>query len=305
MGIIVTLALAVAASPARADQKPRPASRAMTIARDVLPVQLDWIGGIDLAAPAARAIAKRVWETYGPSLVPDGPTLVKQACGRDLPALIDSMVVAGDSKDGDDRGVVIVALAGLDRKAFDACVTKLGDRVKHPITIEAEGELTRYRADDTTQTVRWLGPDVFAVTDAGDEAQLAAMTAGTFERDDKMRGVLPELDLTAALWIATTKPSDPALIGEHMMRAWGSLVIAKGSFRASGVLDLGGDPQSTRAVERLKAGVAKTTAEVPALAKVFAKLVIKKNGRAVLLDLTITDTQLRAFLDAVKGHPLP
>ena len=160
------------------------ASRAWTVAKSVIPPNLELVAGLD----TGNLRASQLYQTLLPTLLAKiggaqaKLDAIKSTCGIDLVASVDSIVVALQST---DKGTIVVAFKGTSRKDLEACGDKLAQASNKTLATTADGQLTRYSGvGDQDVYVRWLAADAFAIsTQPSDKDLSTAGIKGGFASD--------------------------------------------------------------------------------------------------------------------------
>jgi hypothetical protein len=224
----------------------------------------------------------------------------KTDCGIDVTTAVTGVVVAiGD----DERGAVLVSLAGLNEAKVTACLKKIGKADKKVVTAKKlRGPLgiVEYSAKGSTQRwlAAWPAKDVMAfATEPGDRALLEAMLGGAGVSGD-LGTAISRFDRNLAAWGAIA--SDSFFEPDAKMKAgYATLALAAGqaTVQASFVFHSTADAAKNGADMKKQFGK-KTSSTVfpPELVKLMNSIEVKHVGDTVSLRVTLPDADILALL---------
>ncbi len=224
----LALVLVFASTTAYAD------SKAWTAAKSLIPSGMEMVGGVN----ASNLRSSKLYETMLPlammnaSEAKDQLDQIKKQCGIDVLTSIDSVAFGIDAN---QKGVVVVALKGTNRKDLETCAQKRAKAENKTITVATDGKLTKYSGfADKDIYLDWIGSDVVAMTTAPDDKDGSAkLLAGGIAKDQGLKRALGAVNTSAAVWGVYNKAQDidksdfnPDI---HAKMLFGSANIAKGN----------------------------------------------------------------------------
>jgi hypothetical protein len=291
--LLCALALAVALpSSARADGKAWAAVQAK------LPAGVFVVGGVNMT----KIRASKMYKTALPALIAedrdaaDITKAVKSMCKLDLLGSIDDAVVAMQDE---DKGVVVIALKGVDQPKFDACLAKIAMAKENvAITSARVGDLVEYTAGSEPDKlyIAWLATDVIAVaTEPTDKATLTAFLAGKGLKAE-LTAALAKVDTKAALWAAMSKdiPSD----GGTVKGAYGQVALTSGKLVLGAHVAFASAAEATTNANEARSELARLLAKVPAgMQKIVKSIGVSTTGNDVVVNASMSDT---SFPDLMK-----
>ncbi len=267
------LALLTAPTIARAD------GRAWAAIQKRLPADVYAVGGVNLAAVRGA----KLWKSL-PALIAEDreasevTKLVKKHCKLDPYAAIDDAVLAmANAPGGDDVGVVVVALKGVDQTAFDGCLRKAAKaEEKVTITTTQVGAVTEYGAvgENDKLYIAWLAKDVMAIgTEPDDKAVLDRFLAGKGV-GPALTAVIGKTNVAGTVWGAMAQ--DTPLDGMTLKTVHGAVAFARGKFVVEAHLGMATAAEASTMAAGAKHELDGMTARAP------------KNLQAMLKAITIT-----------------
>ncbi len=221
---LLALRLLLASTAAHAD------SKAWAAAKKVIPANMEMVIGVN----AATAHTSALYQTLLPLALSKAgdaapePEGVKADCGIAVVRSIDSVVVGLDSQ---EKGTIVVAFRGTTRGKLEACAQKRATAQQKTLSISNAGTLTTYTGMSGHEVyMRWLGPDVVAVSTTPDDKDATiAATAGGITGDQALHG-LRTVNTSASLWAVSTKQADlPGDVPGKMTGAFGSANLVSGA----------------------------------------------------------------------------
>jgi hypothetical protein len=219
---------------------------------------------------------------------------VKASCGMELPAMIGDLAFAVDAK---EKGVVVLALSGMDQTKTTACVQKVIASVDPKIKLGAKvtGKVTEYSVGTNDKLyAAWLAPDVVAISiDEKTSGPLDAMMAGAAASGD-LATMLGKTNTAAAGW-AVFNINDDGFKG-----GWGTVTLGKTvalTLRLTGMTPKDGEKGRKEVKDAQKKGLERS-AKLPELKKVFQAMKIGGAGAEVTLDMSVPESSIPALLPA-------
>jgi hypothetical protein len=217
----------------------RAESKAWTAAKQLIPGGVEVVGGVN----GSNLRSSKLYDTMLPLAMMNASEAkvqldqIKTDCGIDVLQSIDSVAFGLDAN---QKGVVVVALKGTNRKDLEACAQKRAKTEAKTLTITPAGKLTKYSGfakDDVF--LDWVSSDVVAMTTSPDDKDASAkLLAGGIAKDASVKHALAAVNTNAALWGVYNKPQDIEkndFIADtvHAKLMFGSANIANGNIDAN------------------------------------------------------------------------
>lgn len=233
-------------------------TRAWRAAQKVLPAGLQYV----IAGRAVRGMPQVHAALAGE---------LRTICHLDPDRAVDSFALGVRD---DDRGVVVVTLAGVSRARLEACATELGKHAHVP-------------------AMRWLGPDTFAVaTDPDDRDLLTAMTSGGLAKDAELERMIGGAGHDHDVWGVARIHTQIEELGVTVNTAYGTLDVAHGDATAEVHLVLGSRTQAVAAALKATSALAlaRQSGQIPATyqALVGSLVVVARGDELVVTAHTTT-----------------
>ncbi len=295
-------ALTFAVTPAHAE------SRAWSAAKKTLPANLQIVGGVSFAGIRSSALFQQMWPAMIKQAGDAGATLdaVKQTCGIDVVAQLDSLAFGGDDA---QKGAMVIAVTGTTEKDIDACFQKLGKDKGKPAAIAKVGALTKYSLGDKALYVRWLGKDIFAIaSDPEDKDLTTKVTGGGITGDRALKAALAGSKTDAAVWGVYNKPQDLQQLNVKMTMGYGSADVKAGSIAADVhlVLDSAKAAAATVTATNQQIATAKKSGGLaPAVVSLVNSLQIKAAGAEVVVSAQMAEKDLLGLIAAFGSQGSP
>lgn len=297
----VAVALAVVAQLGTASAE----SRSWSVARSMLPSDVEAVAGVNLAGIQDTAIYQQLMPGFL-ALMPEVRDALDQArttCGVDVARAIRDVSVAATA---DDRGIVVLALDGVGPDEFHACAQKLADRRKPGATVTrtVSRGITAYgNAGDTgVLYAAWLARDVVALaTDPADRGMLQQMIGGGGAAGD-LAAAARAVDTGAELWLAI---ADRRQVGEgkvrgHMRMAYAGMSFTRGSITIDGSMVMASREEARALAAELNQQVKATLAELPPeMARIARNTRFSARGDATRVLITMTEHDLMSLIGAI------
>jgi hypothetical protein len=202
-------------------------SKAWSTGKAVIGPNATMVGGVNATSVRTSAL----YDKFLPLLMAKASDLkttldsIQKECKLDVLASIDSVAFGFD---GNKSGTIVVALKGTNHSAIDTCVQKLGKADNKPVTITAEGKLTKYDGvSDKPIYIDWLASDVFAMSTQPDDKDITkqVLVSGVTSSKDLKAG-LAATDKSASIWAVYNETRDlPDNVGK-MKQIYGSAKIS-------------------------------------------------------------------------------
>lgn len=181
-------------------------SKAWTAGKAVINANANVVGGFSAGSVRNSDLYKQ-WMPMLLSQAGEASKVIdtfQKVCKIDVLASIDSVAFGIDEN---KAGSVVLAFRGVDHKGVDACIKKLGDADKKPVTITTEGKLTRYAGmGDKDVFMQWLANDVVAVsTEAEDKEKTQKQLTSGVTNVPKLKTALAGVNKGSSLWFVIDK----------------------------------------------------------------------------------------------------
>lgn len=199
----------------------------------------------------------------------------------------------------------VFALSGFTKAQFDACAKKAQAEGKK-ISVTHDGDFTTLKDEKGEEMlVKWTGANSFLGGPKGTtKAQLDAAAAGKggLDSNAEMMALLGNVDPSAAIYFAMQVPPDKA------NTPMGKLKGAFASINLDGGIKLDAGAQMSSADEATKA-VTQANGQMGNLkngpfGKFLNKLVLKSNGPNVIVQLSLTDAEVKELIKMVMSNPM-
>lgn len=296
----VVLALLLASSSAaQADTK------AWTAAKKVLPSS-PIVGGMNVAAARSSQLYQQVLPMMmsQAGAAKDQLEAIKKACGIDMLDVIDSVALGVDDS---GKGAFVIAIKGTTRKDLESCAQKRAAAGGKTFSTKADGGLTVYTNFDGSGDfyVKWLGPDVFAVsTSPDDKSATAKLLGGGIASDKTFKARVASVNTDAVVWGVMAKKQ--ALDDKTTMNAaYGSVNLAKGNVDANVHVVVTNAQEATAFAAGLVAKLAEARGTKPpptgALADVLKSVAVKTASSEVIVAATFPEQDVFELVGMLAG----
>lgn len=289
--LLVVAGLSLVAGTASADTKAWNALKTKVPAGTIL------VGGADITAiRATPSFPKLVqWLASEEKDVGAMLDLVKATCGMELPAMFGDIAFSIDDK---EKGLIVIALSGIDQPKLTDCVTKVIAKVepKAKLVVKPAGKLTEYsigQGDDKLYAA-WLAPDLVAISiEERGHAPLDAMLAGAAPTGD-LATYVGKIATPPAAWAAFAI-NDDGVKGGYGTMALGSTL--KFALRLTAMTPKDGDKGRAEMKGMSKKGIERAGKQQD-LKKVFQAMKVGGKGADVTLDVAVPEASLPSLLPA-------
>lgn len=302
VGILAAAALSLVALPARADT-----AKAWSAARAGLPADAKVVLAIDLAALQKTQVFAQLWpkmlERFDAAKVLDA---MKADCKLDPMAIVQGAVIA--MADGQREGAAYVALAGADRSALTACLSremeKRGDK-NASVTVKQEGNITQVTSGSDSMFLGWVAKDVVVVPlTSNDRATVVKWMSGKGALGKTSVGkTLAKVNTSAALWGAG-EGNDEFQPGVTVKGGYGSVAFAKGNVDANLHATAGSAAQAKTMAESTQKqldGARNNPLLPPSLGLVLQAVTIATVNEEVVIKANVVEKDLVSALSLALG----
>jgi hypothetical protein len=233
----------------------------------------------------------------------EGYDQLKSACNIDLVQSIDSAVLGMQAR---QKGVVVLALNGLDQAAVTSCIVKLAAAQDGPQKVSAkqQGNIVEYGASGEKDKVymSWLAKDVVAfTTDPSDKALLKKLTAGGL-RGDSLGKLAGALKTDAAVWVATTRSDQIlGLAGAKLNKACGYADLNGGNVNVDVHAVLEDASAATSMASTLSSQLDAQRRNNPLSASLLKSVKITSSGPELVATASLPEAELAAMASLLGG----
>jgi hypothetical protein len=281
-------------------------SRSWDVARGVLPGDLQAVAGANVSVIQKTALYQQLL----PLFMAKNPDLkrhmegARSACGVDLVGSVVDLTAAVRS---DEKGLIVVALRGVDQARVLSCFQALSARDKTgKVTAKTTGSVTAYSHAGSKDVLylAWLARDVVAVaSDPHDGALLRALIGGKGATGD-VATTTARVSTGSPVWAVVAKPSQVEA-GMTVKLGYGTLDDAGGTVSADIHVVTGSAAEgkkmaamATQQVDQMK----KAGQLPPELAGVLKSLRITSAGAEARFQLSLPEKQLLGLIGTVAGQ---
>jgi len=293
--VVSSVVLSVVALGARAHAD----GRAWAAIQPHLPADVFVVGGANLG----KVRTSKIYKTAIPALIAadqdhqQALAMIKAQCKIDVLDAIDDAVVAMSAE---DKGVIVVALKGVDHAKFDTCLSAIAKQHdKTTITSAKVGDLTEYTASGETDKLylAWLASDVLAMaTEPKDKALLAGFVGGK-GASAELSGAVAKAGTSDPVWCAMAKATPVPDVGT-LKAGYGSIKLAGGKLAIGAHLVMSSAAEAGTLAQGAKVALADAVKKVPAaLQKIAKSIAIATAGADVTITGSMPDTSTQ---DLVK-----
>jgi hypothetical protein len=280
----------------------------------VFPSTAKAIGGVNLASARASSL----WATYKDQIegaMSKELAEFKTTCGFDPFGTLQTLVAGFDPKTEE----VVVVAKGLQRGQIKACGEKMASQKGKKFTVTDEGNLSHYETDDGTFWGAWLDDTTIVMSPDKDKNYVAQRAAGQGGVTDnaELMGLLKNVDTSATFYLVATADAwnEEQGAGSEMVKTqlkgakglFVSIKLAEGLKLDAGVrFDTAENAKNFTATAQGQLGMVKgqqMPPEMAGLGKAIEKTVIKQNGNDTIVQLQLTDEdikQLAAFVQQMS-----
>jgi hypothetical protein len=273
----------------------------------VFPATSKVVGGLNLNSARSSAL----WEMYKPQLeaaMSKELAEFKTACGFDPFMQLQSIVGAGDPNSDE---IVLVA-KGVKRDQIKPCAEKLAAKEGKKFTATDEGNLTHYTIDGEEVWGAWLDDStvVFSPEGKKDKAYVAQRAAGEagLQESAEVMGLLKNVDTSATFYMVATADAMGSNPAAGMMPGakgfFASIKLVDGLAIDAGVrFDTPDNAKTFTTAVQQQLTAAKgqqLPPEMASLTSVIEKAVIKQNGNDMVVQLKLTNEELKELGSVVQ-----
>jgi hypothetical protein len=234
----------------------------------------------------------------------EGLDAIKSACGIDaLGAITDLTVLMIDPDDGDEEGLVVVGVNGINEAKAVACMKKIARKEKKVLTTKKAGKITELSLKGESDKIymAWLAKDVVAfATEPDNKALLTKWIAGK-GLASALSTTLAKVDTSSAAWVVADKNQELEA-GVRMTGAYGSVKLASGVM--SGEVNLVVD--SAKAAKKMAADAQKELVEgakqmPPNIAKLLAGVKITSADTTFTVKASVAESDAMAIMGLLQA----
>jgi hypothetical protein len=289
----------LAAAPAHADTK------SWTAAKAIAPESTAVVVSVDVTAIQKSTI----YQSMVPALIAqeddakEGLDTIKASCGIDALTVITDVTVVMNDPDGDDQGLIVVGLNGINEAKTVACLKKIAKKEKKVLTAKKAGKITELsiKGERDKMYMAWLGKDVVAfATEPDQKALLTKMMAGKGV-SAALSAPLGKVNTSAAGWMAFAKsmPIGPA---GTMKTAYGSVNLTGGNIAVDVNVVMSSAAEAKKVVDEARKELAKGSAQLPPeLQKVIKAIALTAAGDTVTVKLSLPESEAMSLLGLVMA----
>ena len=265
----------------------------------VLPADSHGVAGLAVSKITSSGIWKR-YGTFAMIFASKELNKFKGACGFDPLTKVESVIVAG--KAGDRDGVAVVK--GVARKDAGNCAEKLAEADGEKVTISDDGNvMTGTNESGEAVHIGWLDDKTFLFAGEGkdkDRVKTLAGGGGGLDGNKEIMSLLGNVDTSAAIWgvFLNKTGENVGTIGAEA--GYGSISL-DGGFK----LDAGLRQSNAEKAKEAQGEIEKFTGNFKAtpLEKFTSKIKVKTNKSDVIVQLSLTDSEVDELVNTVRNNP--
>lgn len=273
-------------------------TKAWTAAKKVLPGSFPVVVGVNVSTLRGSDLYKQLMPVVlaQKADVESHMKEIKDTCGNDVTALVDSVVVGADE---DGKVEMVVALRSWAQKDVESCFGKMAKAHSTKLVTEKAGDFTHYQYGDKDVYMRWLAKDTVLIAHAKD-----APTGGGITAEQGLAPLLAGVKPDAAAWMVVNKTQP---VPQTTAKATGMFMTA--DVKAGNVvLDvhvlLDSEKGAADLATKLTSMVPLLTMQVPKMANLTKSMTFKANGKEIVMTASDTEKDVAAIVtDMLQPSP--
>jgi hypothetical protein len=227
---------------------------------------------------------------------------IKEACGFDPVAKLQSVLVGGKPSDEDN---MVIVVRGFSKAEMATCGEAMAKKEGTEFSITEEDGLTKMRSEGKDVYIAWLDPTTAVMSPSSDKAFVQARKDGKngLDTNAAFMELLKNVDSGATVWVAALPAAgsdmDMSAMAPGAKGAFGSLRVTDGLAIDAGVrFDTADNAKSAHSMAT--AGLQQAKGMMPPqIQSVIDKTKIEAANTDVLVKLTLSSADLEALTSAL------
>lgn len=228
----------------------------------------------------------------------EGLDQVTKSCGIDAVAVVTDVTVVVEKRDGEEEGLILVGVKGINEAKTLACLKKIAKKEKKVLTAKKMGKIIELsiKGEPDHIYMAWLTKNVVAfATEPDDKALLTRMIGGKGATGD-FTAVLAKVDTSAAAWMAMAE-KQPVGSGGTMSGAYGSIKLDGGVIAGEANLVMGSAAEAKKMVAEANKELAQGASQMPAnIAKLLKSVTVTSADATVVVKTSIPESEVSALV---------